>query len=382
MKAPGWLGLHALESQHLHIHMDKCRALGRPLEVAIAVGAPPAAGACAAAKIPYGVDEMAVAGALAGEPLEMAHCETVDLDVPAASEIVIEGVVDPDRLEAEGPHGESRGYMFERCWAYAFAPTCISHRRNPIVQVFLSQYPPSESSLIRRVSNEAMALGLLRNQLGVRCVRDVAFPESVGAYDICVVRLASPKRDEVWRALYGIAALLRLGKIAIAVDEDIDPHDADSVYFALATRMQPHRDVQIIQGKTVAAEMVAGPTWADLPTPRLSSGMLIDATMKWPLPPTALPGKDYMEKALELWNELGLPPLAPRRPWFGSPLGFWSTEHDAEARQAAEGRYFEIGEKLRRMTARHGEVGDNSTVEAPPEGALKGYPWRNPWDTT
>jgi UbiD family decarboxylase len=135
--------------------MLKCNHLDRPTPVAIALGTDPSIGLCSVAKIPYGVDELAVAGALRGEPVPVVRAKTVDLMVPATAEIVIEGFIRKNELEWEGPFGEFTGYMGPHSESYVLDVTAITHRHKPIFQAFLSQMPPSESSTIRGFGREA-----------------------------------------------------------------------------------------------------------------------------------------------------------------------------------------------------------------------------------
>jgi len=346
LKGPWKTGLHTAHAQHIAIHAKKCLKLGRKLEVAVVIGAVPAVGLASVAKVPFGVDELAVAGALAGESIPIVKCETVDLEVPATAEIVLEGTIDPDYLEPEGPHGESRGYVSERNWAWILDITCITHRKRPIVQCIMSQFPPSESSVVKRYAHDSIAYRLLKHDLGITSLKEVVFNENVGSREMCVIQLSNPPRHEVWRALMGICAMHRIGKIVVAVDEDIDPRDADSVNFALCTRMQPHLDVQVFNGKTVAAEVATAPPESLLPKPRVSSALLIDATRKWHYPPLSLPGREYMEKARSLWEKSGLPALTPHAPWHGYDLGWWSPTNREEAERAVAGRYYETGDRL------------------------------------
>ena len=143
------------------------------------------------------------------------------------------------------------------------------------------------------------------------------------------------------------------GKMLVLVDEDIDPQDLESVVWAMSYRMQPHRDVTIIMPNAAASTMDYSveapggamhrdPTFQDMPR---FSRMVIDATRKWIYPPVSLPRKDFMERALELWEREGLPKLSLKSPWYGYNLGFWTDEEKEEARLAVEGRYYETGEK-------------------------------------
>ena len=149
---------------------------GERAPVAIVIGTDPAVCHCSVTNLPYGVDELAVAGGLRGAALDVVKCETNDLLVPATAEIVIEGWVKADDLIEEGPFGEYTGYMGPKAMAYKVDVQCLTHRHKPIYQAFLSQMPPSESSCIRMVGREATLLHHLKKTLGLPVV-DVHLPE-------------------------------------------------------------------------------------------------------------------------------------------------------------------------------------------------------------
>ncbi|MGH7927905.1 MAG: UbiD family decarboxylase domain-containing protein, partial [Candidatus Binatia bacterium] len=136
-------------SQHMGQHWRKCKAKGKPLEAAIAIGVSPNIAYAATAKIPYDFDEYRLAGGLAGAPVEIVQAKTVDLLVPATAEIVIEGKISTEWIEPEGPFGEYPGYMGHRGIAPFMEVSCITHRREPIYTALMSQFPPSESSKIK-----------------------------------------------------------------------------------------------------------------------------------------------------------------------------------------------------------------------------------------
>jgi UbiD family decarboxylase len=359
IKAPDRVGIQIFPSQHVGIHWAKAKALGRPLEAAIIIGAQPTVGMVAAAKIAYGVDEFGVAGALAGEPIDLVKCETVDLEVPAAAEIVIEGIISTAHMEPEAPFGEFSGYMGERATHPYLTVTCITHRQEPIYQAFISQFPPSESSKIRGIANEATFYNILKNYANVPSVIDVALHEAgAGAQHMIVIKMKKLTQAEPWQALR-IAASLdpAYGKLVITVDEDIDAHDLDSVLWAVCSRCQPHLDMEIIEKK--ASQLDPSAAHPDEPTdrkfwpaPRGSSAILIDATRKWDYPPVSLPKKEYMERALSIWRAEGLPEVEPKQPWHGYELGCWDREYDEEAALAVEGRYFVTGSKQARSRQR------------------------------
>lgn len=318
-------GVSIPPAQHIGIHFHKCREKKMPLRAAIVLGCTPAVGLASVTKIGYGLDEYAVAGGIAGKPVELVRCETVDIEVPASAEIVLEGEIPTDYMEPEGPFGEFTGYMGGKMMNGVFRVTCITHRRDPILQMF-TEGVPSESGVIRKMGYESTLYKLLKYDCNIPSVVDVALHESSGSRKFVVIRLKKTNPAQPWQALQAAVALdPSHGKILIAVDEDIDPEDADAVNWALSFRMQPHRDVKITTHKFAGLDLSAAPpdsphTEARFPSPTGCSAIMIDATRKWPYPPVALPAKKYMEEAKEIWRELGLPPLTPKSPWHGYSL--------------------------------------------------------------
>jgi 3-polyprenyl-4-hydroxybenzoate decarboxylase len=208
---------------------------------------------------------------------------------------------------------------------------------------------PSESSAIKRVSYEPMFLAHLRNTLGIRTVKRVKLHERLTAIRrvIIVTMEKDAPRSEIWRALYGASSFKAdCGKICIAVNEDIDPDNSDAIFWALAFRMDPRSDLQVLPYRSAGH----GPE-REHESEREDATLLMDATMKEVLPPLALPKQEYMERAKRIWEELGLPKLRPQSPWCSAPLGDWLPQWEEAAQRAAEGRYLEngtISEKLRR----------------------------------
>lgn len=332
-------------------HYLKHQARGdRGMPCAIVLGAPPCVAFVAPMKLPVDLDEIGVAGAVAGGPINVVRARTVDLLVPAEAEIVIEGLIDTEYLEPEGPFGESHGHVALEEFNMPMRVTAITHRRDAIVASYLSQVTPSESSAIKRVSYEPMFLSHLRNALGLRGVQRVTLHERMTALRriaVITVEKGTP-RTEIWRALTGAASFKAdCGKICIAVNEDIDPDNSDALLWAIAFRMDPATDLQVLRYRSPGH----GPE-REHEAEREDSTLLMDATLKEDLPPLALPKREYMERARKLWEELGLPGLRAQSPWFGAASGGgWLPYWDEAARRAAEGRYLENGrasEKLRR----------------------------------
>jgi 4-hydroxy-3-polyprenylbenzoate decarboxylase len=317
---------------------------------AIALGCPPYVAFVAPQKLPIDVDEMGVAGGLAGSPINLVRAKTVDLLVPAEAEIVIEGLIDTENLEPEGPFGESHGHIALEEFNMPMRVTAITHRRDAIVASYISQVTPSESSAMKRVAYEPMFLGHLRHTLGIRGVKRVTLHERLTALRrlvIVTVEKGIP-RTEIWRALYGASSFRAdCGKICIAVNEDIDPDNSDALFWALGFRMDPSTDLQVLPYRSPGH----GPE-REHEAEREDATLLMDATMKEELPPLALPKREYMERARKVWEEeLGLPKLRPQSPWFSSADGDWLPQWEDAAKRATEGRYLEngrISEKLKR----------------------------------
>ena len=321
----------------------------KTMPCAIVLGAPPCVAFVAPMKLPIDVDEVGVAGGVAGEPINVVRCRTVDLLVPAEAELIIEGWLDTEFVEPEGPFGESHGHVAPEEFNIPMRVTAITHRKDAIIASYISQVTPSESSAIKRVSYEPMFLGHLRNALGIRGVKRVTLHERMTALRrIAVITMAKgTPRSEVWRALYGATSFKAdCGKICIAVDEDIDAENSDMIFWALSFRMNPSTDLQVLNYRSPGH----GPE-REHESEDGDATLLMDATTKEELPPLALPKQEYMERARKIWEELGLPKLRPQSPWFGVPAGDWLPQWDAAGKRAAEGRYLENGtasETLRR----------------------------------
>lgn len=328
-----------------------------PMPIAIVLGAPPLVAFLGPQKVRIGVDELGVAGALAGGPINVVRAKTVDLLVPAEAECVIEGLVDPEYLEPEGPFGESHGYVALEDYNCIINVTAITHRRNPIISSIISQVTPSESSVVKRLAFEPVFLSHLRDKLGIKQVKRVVMHEpltNLRRFVFIQFERGAP-RSEVWRALQGVLTLQAyVGKFVIAVDDDIDPENADSVFWAMSYRCNPIEDTKVIPYR------IKGHGPRQEVNPRPDSAMLIDATMKGPMPPLALPKREFMEGAKVLWERLGLPELRPESPWYGYDMGDWTEEWDANAMQAARGEWMERSERYRQRRAK--DVEPNSPV--------------------
>ncbi len=236
-------GLMIYPPRNMNQHIRKNESRGRATEAAIVFGTDPVIGLTAVSPFPYGVDELAAAGGIRGEPVDVVRCLTVDLEVPATAEIVVEGKVPFQAREQEGPFGEYAGYMGDGGIHPVFEVTCITHRHNPIYQAFLSQMPPSESSCIKSFGREMEVRRHLKNNLGLP-VHDVCITESSGATAILLISMRKQNRFQPLKAMMGAWSLaIGVGKITIIFDEDIDIRDPFQVEWALSFRMQPAEDI-------------------------------------------------------------------------------------------------------------------------------------------
>jgi UbiD family decarboxylase len=323
-----------------YVHWLKYRERREPMPCAIAVGAAPVVVYTGPQSLAIDQDEMAIAGALARTPIRTAKARTVDLQVPADAEIVIEGLIDPELLEPEGPFGESHGHVALEDFNLSMQVTAITHRRNAVFASIISQVTPSESSVIKKVAYEPLFLSHLRDALGIKGVRRVVMHEPLSNIrPVIFLQMADgTPRTEIWRALQGCASRFAdCGKIVIALSEDVDPGNTDAVFWSLAYRSNPSQDLHVQPYRSTGHGPKSG-------SREMDSTLLIDATIKHPMPPLALPARQFMERAVEIWRELGLGPLALRPPWHGYQLGDWSESWTEFARNAVAGDWMKNGE--------------------------------------
>ena len=322
-----------------YLHWQKYCARKQPMPCAIVVGCAPVVAFTGPQKLAVDHDETGVAGALAGYPIRTAKAVTVDLEVPADAEIVIEGLIDSELLEPEGPFGESHGYVALEDFNMSMQVTAITHRRAAVFVSIVSQVTHSESSVIKRVAYEPMFLAHLRDTLSIKGIRRVVLHEPLSNIrPVIFLQFASgTPQSEVWRGLNGASVFKAdCGKIVIAVSEDVDPRNADAVFWSLAYRAHMGDDLHLVPHRSGGH----GPK-----TSRRGDDqtLLIDATLKNPMPPLALPARPYMERARAMWEELGLPALKPQPPWHGYSLGEWDPAWNRYAERAVQGRWGESG---------------------------------------
>ncbi len=243
------------------------------LEVAVAIGADPAVVYAATAPLPDSVDEMAFAGFLRNKSVELVKCETVDLHVPAAAEIILEGYVTAGELCIEGAFGDHTGYYSLEDKYPAFHITCITHRKDPIYHATIVGRPPMEDAYLGKAT-ERIFLPLLKMQLPE--IVDMNLPVEGVFHNLAIVSIKKrypAQANKVMLALWGLGQMM-FTKTIIVVDQDINVHNLREVLWAATSRIDPARDVMIIPN-TPTDTLDHASTM-----PNIGSKMGIDATIK------------------------------------------------------------------------------------------------------
>jgi UbiD family decarboxylase len=266
LKGRNRLGIMA---QHLARQLLEAESIGKGLPIAIAIGTDPVLPLATQWMAPYGTDELALAGALRGEPVDVVKAETVDLEVPATAEIIIEGTVLPNVREEEGPFGEVSGYYTPSNPKPIIEVSAITHRKNPIYQAALTGMPTTENHVLKQLPLEATYYWQLKKEFpGVTAVH---FPAAGTVGMTCVIAMKQAYECEA-RNVIATMIGTRRNKITIVVDDDIDIFDMEKVWWAIATRTQADEDV-IVFPRVVATAM--DPSVRKL---RVGSSLGIDAT--------------------------------------------------------------------------------------------------------
>ena len=307
--------------QHGAIHYKHYCERQQPMPVAIVVGAPPVVNFAAAAKTAYGVDELDIAGGLAGLSLEAVRGKTVDLLVPARAECVIEGWVSPGTQRVEGPFGEALGYMNLAAPSPVVEVTAVCHQRAPVHHGYVQQLPPSDGHIVMEIGVLGPLWYYLTRNLRLEGVLDLAILRGSAGLAMLVVQLErSHARDGAGKSVGRTLAKIHFGqKFICLVDEDIDIRDQETLNWALSSRVDPECDIEIVQGvstyqydPSILARTETQGQQLNAP-PYSSSIAIVDATLKCTVPEVSLPGRSLMRTVLANWEKTGLPPIAPRK---------------------------------------------------------------------
>jgi len=291
------LGVLSPIPHHLGLHYQKAEAQGKPLEVAIALGVSPAVLICTQWEAAYGVNELTLVGALQGQPLEVVKCETVDLEVPASAEIIIEGFMHPDKRQMEGPFGEYTGYYTPACPKPLLEISAISHRQDAIFQTALTGLPTTDNHVLKMIPMEASCYAFLKQRFPG--VKKVHFHGAGGVGLMAIVSIEQHTKSEA-RNMLATMLSAQGTKVVIAVDEDVDIFDLDSVMWAVCTRSQADRDLIVLPN------MAAFQLDPSAPEPGILTTMGIDATKPYGEEfdeVTVIPGCDQLPDILELWKK-------------------------------------------------------------------------------
>jgi 4-hydroxy-3-polyprenylbenzoate decarboxylase len=287
-------------------HRDWAEQHTEPIPVAVAIGCDPGTTISAVTPIPDNLSEFHFAGILRGKRMEVADCRTIPLQVPATAEIVIEGEVSLADYADEGPFGDHTGYYNDVERFPVFTAKAITHRRDPIYMSTYTGRPPDEPAVLGLALNDVF-VPLFRQQFPE--VVDLHLPMEACSYRMAVVSMRKGYPGHAKRVMFGLWSFLRqfmYTKFIVVVDEDIDVRDWDDVVWALSTRVDPARDVLLVENTPIDYLDFASPE------PSLGSKMGIDATTKvapetrraWGRPIAMDP--EVAEKVARRWAEYGL----------------------------------------------------------------------------
>ncbi len=298
-----WLK-HRGGAQH-HARWKQSRP--EPLPAAAVIGADPGTIIAAVTPVPDTLSEYHFAGLLRGQKIELVDCKTVPLKVPATAEIVLEGEVSLEDYRDEGPYGDHTGYYNAVEPFPVFNVKAITRRREPIYLSTFTGRPPDEPSVLGEALNEVF-VPLLQQQFPE--VRDFWLPPEGCSYRVAVVSMKKAYPGHAKRVMLGVWSYLRqfmYTKWVIVVDDDIDARDWKDVIWAVSTRMDPARDITVIEGTPI--------DYLDFASPEsgLGSKIGLDATDKW-TPETKREwgtkirmADEVVEKIDRMWSDLGLP---------------------------------------------------------------------------
>jgi 4-hydroxy-3-polyprenylbenzoate decarboxylase len=267
----------AATAMHWQIHKDgraDYLATDGRIEVAAALGLDPVTTYAASAPLPKHIDELMLAGFLRGEPVQLMKGKTVDLDVPANAEIVLEGYIDKDELTAEGPFGDHTGFYTAAEPFPVFHVTAVTMRENAIYPSIVVGKPPAEDAWLGKATERIFLPAV---KMTVPEIVDYDLPVAGVFHNCCIVsiRKAFPGHaKKVMHAIWGLG-MLSLTKAVVVVDEHVDVHDYEQVFFYVGANVDPGRDVLITEGPLDHLDHA--------PTHQFFGGKLgIDATAKGP----------------------------------------------------------------------------------------------------
>ncbi|HWR51183.1 MAG TPA: menaquinone biosynthesis decarboxylase [Bryobacteraceae bacterium] len=275
------------------------------MDVAVAIGADPAVIFAAILPLPPDIDEMIFAGFLRRKPVEMVKCETVDLEVPAESEIVLEGYLELGELRTEGPFGDHTGFYSLEDEYPVFHVTCVTQRKRPLYVATIVGPPPMEDFYMGQAI-ERIFLPLMKLQLPE--VREMSMPAEGVFHNLIIVAIRKSypgHARKVMHAIWGLGQAM-FSKCIVVVDEDVDVHNASEVAWKALNNIDPERDIEMVMGPVDSLDHASR-------LPNYGSKMGVDATRKWPQEGFTRPwpnvirmDEDVVRRVDTLWRKAGL----------------------------------------------------------------------------
>ncbi len=275
------------------------------MPVAVAIGSDPATMYSAILPLPPDLDEMMIAGFMRGKPVEMVKCETCDIEVPANSEIVLEGYVQLGELRREGPFGDHTGFYSLEDDYPVFHVTCVTRRKDPIYATTIVGPPPMEDFYMGKAV-ERIFLPLMRLQLPE--IRDIRMPAEGVFHNLMIVSIRKSyplHARKVMHAIWGLGQAM-FTKCIVVVDEDVDVQNTREVAWKALNNIDPERDIQFVLGPVDSLDHASR-------MPNFGSKMGIDATRKWkeegftrPWPDVIRLPDGVVARVNEMWKRAGL----------------------------------------------------------------------------
>lgn len=299
------LGVHWHPQKGGAQHLRVAERRGERLEIAVALGPDPATLYSATAPLPEGMDELIFSGFLRGEPVEMVRCLTLSLEVPALSQFVIEGYVEPGERRLEGPFGDHTGFYSLPDLYPVMHVTALTHRKDAIYPATVVGVPPMEDTFLGR-STERIFLPLIQMQLPE--IIDIHLPVEGVFHNLVFVSI--DKRypghaRKIGQALWGMGQMM-FSKIIVIFDQEVDVQNLSECLWVLGANIDPRRDVFFSEGPVDALDHASS-------LPHFGSKMGIDATKKWPEEGFSRPWPKRIEmdpavkrKIDQLWKSFGL----------------------------------------------------------------------------
>ena len=295
--------IHKQGAEHFR-RAAKTSSKGR-MDVAVAIGADPTVTFSAIAPLPPDIDEVLFAGFLRGKPVEMMPCRTVDVEVPATAEVVLEGYVNLDELRREGPFGDHTGFYSLPDDYPVFHVTCMTHRRDPIYATTLVGKPPMEDCYMGRTI-ERIFLPLM--QLQMPEIVDVHMPFEGVFHNLMLVSIRKSYPGHARKVMNAIWSLgqAMFTKCVVVVDDDVNVQDPREVVWKALNNIDPERDIQFMLGPVDSLDHASR-------LANFGSKMGVDATRKWPSEGFTRPWPDELKMDPRIqalvdgkWDKLGL----------------------------------------------------------------------------